>query len=279
MFSWVQQWRSKLGPGPGNNCKLTQVHVDQSCAFFIVWRPKKYGPLTPLTNSKFEFVSAKTASWSCNSGPLQTSLCLRIFYFFACMPEATCKFIPIQRVNGSVTLDRSSRAAYHMLAKGICTALYMNATDRSRAANHMVAGGVCTTLYVKLNLAARQPSLAQQRRVFSHFSLSTTTLPAWKPDHSRTEASANGMFVSNSTVKRSSSRPLDKSRSCIIGWSERPNVWELPSVPIKLTHIPVKLIEGMESAFEHRNSASTRSRGTIYRSSEKSCSCAHVHAN
>ena len=35
-----------------------------------------------------------------------------------------------------------------------------------------------------------------------------------------------------------------------------PNVCELPSVPIKLTDVSDKLIEGLESALEHRNSAS-----------------------
>ena len=153
---------------------------------------------------------------------LQTSLCLRISIsisisiFIYCTPEATCEFIPILRVNGSVLLDRSSRAAYHMLAEGVCTALYMNATGRSRAANHMLAERVFTASYVKLNLAVQQPSLAQQRRALSHFSPPTTTLLAWKPDHSRTESTANDMIVSNSTVKCSSSRPLDKSTGCIM---------------------------------------------------------------
>ena len=92
----------------------------------------------------------------------------------------------------------------------------MNATGRSQAANHMLAEGICTLSYVKLNLAVRQPSLAQQGRAFSHFSPSTTTLLAWKPDHSRTESTPNDMLVWNSTVKRSSSRPFDKSTSCIM---------------------------------------------------------------
>ena len=59
---------------------------------------KKYGPLTPLTNSKLEFVSAKTAAWSCilNSDSLANFAMPTDFYFFACTPEATCEFIPIQ---------------------------------------------------------------------------------------------------------------------------------------------------------------------------------------
>ena len=118
--------------------------------------------MTPLINSKFEFVSAKTASWSCNNNTLANIAMPTYFYISACTPEATCEFILIQRVNGSVTLDRSSRAAYHMLAEGVCTTLYMNATSRSRAANHMLAKGVCIASYVKLNLAVRQPSLAQR---------------------------------------------------------------------------------------------------------------------
>ena len=45
-----------------------------------------------------------------------------------------------------------------------------------------------------------------------------------------------------------------------------PNVCELPSVPIKLTNVPIysiELIEGLESALEHCNSAFTRSRRTF----------------
>ena len=133
-----QRCRSKLG-GPGN--KL--MHVLR-CALFIVWRPKKYGPLTSLTNSN---VSAKTTLWSCNRDSLANFAVPMDFYiyFAARTPETTCEFIPIEWVYGSVTLDRSSRAAYHMLAEGVCTALHMNAaTGRSRAADHMLAEGVCT---------------------------------------------------------------------------------------------------------------------------------------
>ena len=186
------------------------------CVLYCV-RPKKYGPLTPPATASLSSSQPKLLRGAVTTTPLQTSICLRIsFFFFACTPEAKCEFIPIQRVNGSVTLHRSSRVAYDMLAEGVCTALYMNATGRSRAANHMLAEGVCTASYVKLNLAIRQPSFAQQRRAFSHFSLSTTTLLALKPDHSRTESTANDMLVSNSTVKRSSSPPLSKSTGCIM---------------------------------------------------------------
>ena len=58
-----------------------------------------------------------------------------------------------------------------------------------------------------------------------------------------------------------------------------PNVCELPSVHIKLTDVPIELTEGWESALEHRTSAFTRSRRTFDPSLERSCSCAHVHAN
>ena len=205
----------------GKSCKLTNVHVVQRRAFFIVWGPKKYGPLTPLTNSKFEFVSAKTASCRSNSDSLANFAMPTVFYFFACTPEATCEILHIQRVNGNVTLDWSSRAAYHILAEDVYTALYMNATGRSRASNHKLAEGIWTASYVKLNLAVWQPSLAQQGRSFSNFSLSMTTLLAWIPEHSPPESTANDMFVSNSTAKRSFSRPLYKSTSCIM---HRPNV-------------------------------------------------------
>ena len=151
---------------------------------------------------------------------LQSSLCLRISIFFLCTPEVTCKVISIQRVNGSVTLDRSSRAAYHMRAEGVCTTL--NIKHDWSVANHMLDEGVCTASYVKLDLAIRQPSFAQQRSAFSHFSPSTATLLAWKPDHSCTESTANDMFVSNSHW---SSRPPDKSTGCImIGPSNGPNI-------------------------------------------------------
>ena len=155
MSSSPEQLRSKLG-GSGNNCKLTHVHVVQRCAFFFVWMPKNYGPLTPLTNSKFEFASAKTASWRCNSDSLANIAKPADFFFLACTPEETCQFIPIQRVNGSVKLDRSPRASCHILADGVCIALYMNATGRLRAANHMLGEWVCTASYVKLNLAVWQ---------------------------------------------------------------------------------------------------------------------------
>ena len=42
-----------------------------------------------------------------------------------------------------------------------------------------------------------------------------------------------------------------------------PNVHELPSVPIKLTDVPIELIEGLESVLVHCNSAFTRSRRTF----------------
>ena len=230
----------------GKSCKLTHVHVVQRCAFFFVWGPKK-----PLTNSKFEFVSAKTASCRCNSDSLANFAMPTVFYFFACAPEATCEFIHIQWVNESVTLDWSSRAAYHMVAEDVYAVLYMNATGRSRASNHKLTEGVWTASYVKLNLAVWQPSLAQQGRSFSHFSLSMTTLLAWIPEHSPPVSTANDMFVSNSTMKRLSSRPLDKSTSCIMhrpNVRDRPNLCLLPSVPIKLNEVPKELIEGSKSA-------------------------------
>ena len=58
-----------------------------------------------------------------------------------------------------------------------------------------------------------------------------------------------------------------------------PNVCELPTVPTKLTDVTLTLIEYLESASEHRNSAFTESRRTFDPSLERSCSCAHVHAN
>ena len=159
-----------------------QAHACSRCSALCILycvKAKEVWSFDAANQKQVEFVSAKTASWSCNNDSLANFAMPTDFLFFFCLhPEATCEFIPIQRVNGSVPLDRSSRAAYHMLAEGVCTALYMNATGRLRTANHMLAEGVCTASYVKLNLAVRQPSLAQQRRAFSHFSPSMTTLPA-----------------------------------------------------------------------------------------------------
>ena len=42
-----------------------------------------------------------------------------------------------------------------------------------------------------------------------------------------------------------------------------PNVCELPSVPIKRIDVPIEWIKGLGIAFEHRNSASKRSRRAI----------------
>ena len=55
----------------------------------------------------------------------------------------------------------------------------------------------------------------------------------------------------------------------MIGPSERPDVCEFPSVPIKPTGVIIELIEGLQTALEHRNAASTRSR-TIDPSLERS---------
>ena len=52
----------------------------------FVWRPtnsKKYSPLTSLTNSKLEFVSAKTASWNCYSDSLANFALRTDFFFFS----------------------------------------------------------------------------------------------------------------------------------------------------------------------------------------------------
>ena len=102
MFSWVRVlngagaswvvWK-QLQAHACSRCSALCVHCVR-CAF-IVRRPKKHGPLTPLTNSKFEFVPAKTASWSCNSDSLANFVMPMDFYFFACTPEATYEFIPI----------------------------------------------------------------------------------------------------------------------------------------------------------------------------------------
>ena len=145
----------------GNSCKRTHVHVFQCCAFFYVWRPKKYGPLTPLTNSKFEFVSAKTALRSCNSDSLAIFAMPMDFYIFACMPEATCEPHSASqwkchtRPVVASRLPHANRRRLHRI---------VHERDRSvasAAANHMLAAAVCTASYVKLNLAVRQPSLTQ----------------------------------------------------------------------------------------------------------------------
>ena len=77
------------------------------------------------------------------------------------------------QIKGSVTLDRSSRAAYHMLAEGVGTASYMNTTGLE-AANDILAERVCTascTRCYEHNFAVlhAQLSLAQQQRAISHF--------------------------------------------------------------------------------------------------------------
>ena len=136
--------------------------------------------MTPLTNSKFDGLSQpKLLRGAVTVTPLQTSLCLRISFFFFCLharsdmrvyPHSASKWKCHTHPVVASRLPRASRR--------LCTALYMNATGRSRAANHMLTEGACTASYVKLNFAVWQPSLAQQKRAFSHFSPSTTTLLA-----------------------------------------------------------------------------------------------------
>ena len=226
------------------------VHVVQHCAFFFLFEGQRSTVLWRLwPTASLSSSQPKLLRGAVTVTPLQTLQCLRISMFFCLHAQTDMRVFPIQRVNGSFTLDRSPQSAYRMLA----------------------------ALYVKLNLAVRQPSLAQQGRTFSHFSPSTAAFLAWKPNHSRTESTANDMFVSHSTRKRSSSRPIDKSTSCIM---HDPNVYAWSqSVPIKLTDVPIELIGGLESALEHRNSAFTRSRRTFDPSLERSCSCAHVYSN
>ena len=122
-------------------------------------------------------------------------------------------------------------ASHLPLASRRCLQRFVHKHDwSSRAAKHMLGEGVCAVSYVNLNLAMLQSSLAKQQRAFSHFSPSTTTVLAWKPDHSRTESTHNEMFVSTSTLKRSSSRPLEKSTSCIVSERTSKCMW-IPTCP------------------------------------------------
>ena len=52
--------------------------------------------------------------------------CLQISFFLS-QPKRHASLLPFNGVNGSVTLDRPSRAANDKLAEGVCTAL-MNST-------------------------------------------------------------------------------------------------------------------------------------------------------
>ena len=149
----------------------------------------------------------------------------------------------------------------------------------------MLAEEVCTASYVKWtwpygslhshNSVGRSVTFLRQRPLFLLENQTTVVL-----SHLLTY----DLFVSNSTVKRSSLRPLDKSTGCImIGPSNGPNVcgrsqcmW---TSVCELTNVPIVLIKGLESALKHRNSAFTRSRRTFYLSLERSCSCARVRAN
>ena len=81
-----------------------------------------------------------------------------------------------------------------------------------RAANYMLTEGVCTAPRMKLNLAVLRLSRVQQRRTFSPFPPSKTTLLARKPCHSPTEPTTKELFVLPSTVKHSSSSLLVKAR-------------------------------------------------------------------
>ena len=186
-----------------------------------MWRPtssKKYSPLTSLTYSKLELVSAKTASWNCYSDSLANFAVRSGFrFFFVRTSQATCEFIPIQPIKGSVTLDRSSRAAYLMLAEGVWAASYMNATgfwSRQPYASQRSLHGIMHAMsWAQLGRAACAAFARTTTKGNQSFSPSTTTLLAWKRDQSHAESTTKERFVSPSTVKRSSSRPLDKSTS------------------------------------------------------------------
>ena len=141
---------------PGESSSETEnpygrMHVTEPVRATI---PVQNGARLSWDPGKFEFILAITTSWSCNSDSLANFTMPTDFYSFACTPEAACGFNPIPRVNGSVTLDRLSRASHHKHAEGVCTALYMNAIGRSQAANSLLAERGCTASYVKLNLAA-----------------------------------------------------------------------------------------------------------------------------
>ena len=80
---------------------FTLYFILRSSSF--VWRPtctkKKYSRLTSLTNSKLEFVSAKTASWNCCSDFLANFTVptdFFLFFYLARTSLATCEFIPIK---------------------------------------------------------------------------------------------------------------------------------------------------------------------------------------
>ena len=102
-----------------------------------------------------------------------------------------------------------------MLAEGVCTASYVNATG-FEAANHMLAEGDCTASCMRCrerNLAVLHAhlSLEQQKRATSHFLhqqqlflLENQTKVVLNPPPRR------GLSLHR---QRSSSRPLDKSTS------------------------------------------------------------------
>ena len=226
-----QQCRSKLGRS-GNNRKLTHVHVVQRCAFFIVWMPKSSGPLTPLTNtySKFEIVSAKTTSWRCNSDSL-ANVAKPPDFFFHWTPKATCQLIPIQRVNGSVKLANRCEpltTSQLMAFASNCTWTQPVGRETLTTCRKCLHPIVCETELCHTAAFTQTTAKSVKSLLFRHwplFLLENPTTVVLSP--------LQRHIGSNLTAKRSS-RPLDKSTSCIIiGPSNGRNVCELPSVPKK----------------------------------------------
>ena len=229
---------------------------------FLVWRPKKRGPLTLsfLCEGQRSAVlwrclccvkakEARSFGWPTASVslsqpkllpravtapaiPLQTSLmlCLQNCFFFFCLNvwsdmwvyrhsagQSKCHTWPVVTRKPLITCQPKAFAQHH-------TVQTPSASMWHGIVHETQLG--CTSAFTRTTATW----------TFSHFPRSTATVLAWKPGQRRTESTTNEMFVSLSTVKCSSSSPLNKSMTRFpISPSEHPNVCELPFIPIKLT--------------------------------------------
>ena len=204
-------------------------------------KPKNWKKRSPLTSLMIylEFVAAKNCLWSCNSDSLE-NFAMPSFHLFPqhvrsdmwVYPHSAgqwkCHTRPVVRV--ASRLPHASQRRLHRIVHE------RDRPSQPRASRRSLHRIIRETQFGRAAAFPRTTATP----AFSHFSLSTATLLAWKTDHSLTESTTKVIFVSLSAVKRSSWHPLDKSASSVmIGLSEHPNVCELPSVPIKLINVPI----------------------------------------
>ena len=140
-------------------------------------------------------------------------------FFFLLVRPKRHEFIPIQPIKGSVTLDRSSQATYHMLAEGFCTASHMNVTGfwcrqryASRRSLHRIMHAMSWT---QLGRAACAAFARTTTKGIQSFSPSTTTSSCLKTRPKSCWVHYEGEVCLTIDSEALVWRPLDKSTSAV----------------------------------------------------------------